>query len=149
MRICIDGVKSNGDGMSSLFDRGGVDEGLSTADGWVYESHNQAPLLDNPGGGYIRGKYTRVCCNPYAPEQTKAVFWRTKEELSWPLSEQAACGWVIGNAWINLEGAVRTITSWNGNGAKSRRAIYSRMSAKPGRKKETRGRKSVREWRRS
>lgn len=50
-------------------------------------------------GGYIRGKYTRVC-NRYAPEQTKAVLVRTKEELSWPLSEQAACGWVIGNAWI-------------------------------------------------
>lgn len=30
---------------------GGVDEVLSTADGWVYESHKQAPLLDNPGGG--------------------------------------------------------------------------------------------------
>lgn len=37
--------------MSSLFDRGGVDEGLSAAERWVYESHNQAPLLDNPGGG--------------------------------------------------------------------------------------------------
>lgn len=32
----------------------GVEEGLSAADRWVYESHNQAPLLDNPGGGYIR-----------------------------------------------------------------------------------------------
>jgi hypothetical protein len=91
--------RSNDDGMSSLFDRGGVDEGLSTADGWVYESHNQAPLLNNPGGGYIRGKYTSKC-NRYAPEQTNAVLVRTKEELSWPLSEQTAYGWVIGNAWI-------------------------------------------------
>lgn len=57
-------------------------------------------------GGIFVEKYTRVC-NRYAPEQTKAVLVRTREELSWPLSEQGPCGWVIGNAWITWRGQSR------------------------------------------
>lgn len=69
--------------MSSVFGRGGGPEGWSAAERWVYESHNQAPLLDNPGGVYEQMCVcvyvcTRVC-NRYVPGQT--MFIRAEEVL--------------------------------------------------------------------
>ena len=87
--------------MSSVFGRGG--DGLSTkgrsaAERWVYESHNQAPLLDNPGGGYER-MCTRVC-TVAGTSRGRTRFIRYGPKRSWVplslLSERCVGAW-LGN----------------------------------------------------
>lgn len=114
MCMCVDGVKVNDDGMSSLLIEGWwTRASRQRTDGYMNLTIRLRFWITQAGVYSWRVHEGDVIGTPRSRQ--KPYLYGQKRSCRGPLSEQAACGWVIGNAWITRRGSQDYNESWNGN----------------------------------